>query len=73
MTRFDKELEVINIFKQLQKEKAILTTSAGVTSLVIIDLLNRANVKIPVIFIDTGFLFEKTLSFLLNLRAFILS
>jgi len=45
--------------KRIEKGKAILTTIAGVTSLVIMDLLNRAKVKIQVIFVDAGFLFKK--------------
>ncbi len=57
------EHEVIEIFKKLESSNSIITTSAGSTSFVLIDLLYRSNSKIPVIFIDTGFLFKETLEF----------
>ncbi|MGM0520212.1 MAG: phosphoadenylyl-sulfate reductase [Campylobacterota bacterium] len=64
------ESQVIYTLKKLSKKNTILTTSAGTTSLVLIDLLSRANVKIPVVLIDTGFLFDSTISFFDKIKSY---
>ncbi|MFA7090234.1 MAG: phosphoadenylyl-sulfate reductase [Arcobacteraceae bacterium] len=64
-----KEQEVIELFQKLETSNTVITTSAGSTSLVLIDLLYRSNVKIPVVFIDTGFLFQKTIDFFTQNKA----
>lgn len=58
-----KEREVIELFQKLKSNNSLITTSAGSTSFVLIDLLYKSGVKTPVVFIDTGFLFEETLEF----------
>lgn len=58
-----KNTHVIELLKKCSQKKSIITTSAGATSLVLIDLLYRAKVNIPVILIDTGFLFPETIEF----------
>lgn len=63
-----KEQAVIEVFQKLASYKTIVTTSAGTTSFVLIDLLYRSGVKIPVVFIDTGFLFEETQSFFQQMK-----
>jgi phosphoadenosine phosphosulfate reductase len=63
-----KEKEIIALFQKLENNRAIVTTSAGATSFVLIDLLCRAGSKIPVVFIDTGFLFRETLFFFQQIK-----
>lgn len=49
------------------RESSILTTSFGIQSAVLLHLVTSRNPKIPVVFIDTGFLFPETLEFAENL------
>ena len=43
--------------------QGIMTTSFGIQSAVLLHMVNEARPGIPVVFIDTGFLFEETLRF----------
>ena len=51
------------------KNGIILTTSCGATSAIMIDLISKSKVNIPVIFIDTHFLFYETMEFYKVLKA----
>ena len=45
------------------KEKALITTSFGTTSALMLHILNRVKPGFPVHFIDTGYLFPETLEY----------
>lgn len=65
-----KVTRVVDLFNAHDATDTIITTSAGVSSTVIIDLLNKAQSKIPIVLIDTGFLFAQTKRFYKQLQEY---
>ena len=45
------------------KNEIISTTSGGATSALLIDLIDKSECDIPIVFLDTGFLFEETITY----------
>jgi phosphoadenosine phosphosulfate reductase len=56
-----KSLELIR--NSFIENRSISTTSFGITSVVLIDLIAKTNLDIPTIFIDTGFHFGETIDY----------
>lgn len=66
-----KEKQAVDIIKnwyQKYKNKTILTTSCGATASLLINLVDKSGCNIPVVFIDTGFLFNETIEYYERLR-----
>lgn len=62
-------IKVIQNWYKKYKNQTILTTSCGATASLLIDLADKSKCNIPVVFIDTGFLFEETVDYYERLRA----
>lgn len=46
--------------KELAYGRVVMTTSFGMEGCVLIDLIDRAGLDVPIIYLDTGFFFEET-------------
>jgi len=58
------QTEAIEIIKKnFVKNFSIATTSFGLTSVVMIDLISKSKLKIPIIFINTNFHFKETIEY----------
>ena len=56
--------DVINTLKaNFLNKYTVATTSFGLTSVAMIDLISKSKLKIPIIFIDTNFHFEETIEY----------
>ncbi len=64
----EKSLSVIQEWYKKYNNQTIATTSCGATASLLIDLIHRSRCNIPVIFVDTGFLFEDTVEYFQRLR-----
>jgi len=58
------QTEAIDLIKiHFVKNYSIATTSFGLTSVVMIDLISKSKLKIPIIFINTNFHFKETIEY----------
>ncbi|MFW6307739.1 MAG: phosphoadenylyl-sulfate reductase [Campylobacterales bacterium] len=62
-------IRFIQTWYQKYNNQAISTTSCGATASLMIDLISRSQCNIPIVFIDTGFLFEDTIDYFYRLRS----
>ncbi|MCT7528316.1 phosphoadenylyl-sulfate reductase [Aliarcobacter cryaerophilus] len=67
--KIEDSIKLIQIWYKKYSNQTISTTSCGATSSLLIDLISKSNCNIPIIFIDTGFLFEDTIDYYKRLRS----
>ncbi len=60
-------MDRIDYVSQYFKEKLVMSTSFGTQSAVLLHMVTQVNPDIPIIFIDTGYLFKETYEFAENL------
>lgn len=68
MDKVKNSTQIIQTWYQKYKNQAISTTSCGATASLMIDLVARSECPIPIVFIDTGFLFEDTIDYFQRLK-----
>ena len=68
MDNISSSLEMIDGFHQKYESRIMATTSCGVQSSCLIDLISRTGRNVPIVFIDTGFMFEQTLQYFDTLK-----
>ena len=66
--QYNKATDLINSWYNKYKSQIIMTTSCGITSSVLIDLISKSKCNIPIIFINTGYLFEETIYYFNQLK-----
>ena len=61
-------IQLIQKWYKKNRKYIFMTTSCGATSSVLIDLVYKSKCQIPIIFIDTRFLFKETLKYFIKLK-----
>lgn len=69
MNKIDYSIKLIQTCYNKFNGKIIATTSSGTTSALLIDLISKSNCNIPIVFIDTGFLFKETIQHYKKLKS----
>lgn len=69
-TKEEQSIQLIQNWYKKYKNKIIITTSCGVTSSVLIDLVSKSKCNIPIVFIDTRFLFAETIHYFEKLKKY---
>ncbi len=61
--KINDSVDLIQKWFMKDKNHTISTTSGGATSVLLIDLINKSKCDIPIVFLDTGFLFDETTNY----------
>lgn len=67
-SKIEEAINAVKLHSSNHVGHTVLTTSCGATSALLIDLVSRSGCSIPVVFVDTGFMFKETVSFFYELK-----